>query len=148
MRKYTSIVAVLLLTGCGSGAHVRLPSTVQPESQERAARNGEITFIRRGVVWAMRLDGTRRRKIAGDSNHGPTYSELSWSPDGRRLAATTSDGSLVLLRPNGSRQRLLLRSSMNLAEPGTFFRHPAWAASGDRLAVAAAEGTSALWSDQ
>jgi Tol biopolymer transport system component len=144
-RRYAPVAAVLLLTGCGGGA-VRLPSAARAP-RARVARNGEITFIRRGTVYAIRPDGTGRRRIAGSSDSGPTFSELAWSPDGRRLAATTTGGSLVLLRPGGSRRRLLLRSSIHLAEPGVFFRHPSWAPSGDMLAVVRVEGTIALWSD-
>jgi TolB protein len=65
----------------------------------------------------MDADGTHVRRL---TRSGSEDIAGSWSPDGARIVFTsrrTGLSQLFLMRPDGSRQRRLLRSGINALEP-------------------------------
>lgn len=102
---------------------------------------GRLLFVRGGVIWQWRGGGAAQ--LLGD---GAAF-QPAFSPDGSRIAyvARGNDYSDVLvadaagapvaqLTTNGSRQPI---NSLERIYESTWAFYPAWAPSGDRLAVAA-----------
>jgi Tol biopolymer transport system component len=77
-------------------------------------RNGAIGFVNRGGIYTIRPDGSGVNKIAGGDPYGNViYRAITWSPDGRRLAAT-DDRNLYVMRADGRSRRLLRRGGGGL----------------------------------
>ena len=81
------------------------------------SKTNMIAFYEDFALWAIRSDGTERRRLGrfGDEGH-------SWSPSGRRLVVAGAGLSVIDLG-DGSRRRLV--------DCG---RHPTWAPVGERIA--------------
>jgi Tol biopolymer transport system component len=98
-------------------------------------RTGTIAFIRfssakpgpfGGRLFVIRADGSELRPLTPPSTKVSGY---AWSPDGTRIAYHDAQGSLWLVRPDGSGRRLLLsRSRMQTVDES-------WSPDGGRIAV-------------
>lgn len=97
-----------------------------------------VAFQAVGRVWtAPRSGGAPRRLTTGE---GPFEFSPSWSPDGRRIAFTTWDGSdgghLWTVAANGGTPRRLTTTSSEYA-------HPVWSPDGSHLVVTRGSGAAA-----
>jgi Tol biopolymer transport system component len=97
------------------------------------AHTGTIAFIRvdsdkvfGGRLFVVRPDGSALRPLTPPSTRVHSY---AWSPDGTLIAYTDSQGSLWLVRPNGTRRRLLL--SMSRLQSVSL----SWSPDGSRIAI-------------
>jgi Tol biopolymer transport system component len=94
-----------------------------------SARSGLLTFERRVVgphsvryhhVFVSRANGSRPRDLTPNLSNRVMATDPEFSPDGRRIAYSTSD-RLLSVRTNGTRRRLLVPprtgSSMTFADP-------------------------------
>ena len=75
----------------------------------------------RGVIYAVRPDGSGRRKIVEGADYG-----ASWSPDGKRLLFARAF-DIHVVNANGSNVRKLTRAS------GHRYFEPAWSPDGRRI---------------
>jgi Tol biopolymer transport system component len=68
-----------------------------------------VAFLRdggadRGAIWLVDRDGEHERRLTPS---GATFADITWSPDGRRLAAVDTKGDLVTVdATNGDVQRV------------------------------------------
>jgi TolB protein len=88
-----------------------------------------LVFARRGVLFTMRSDGTRERRLFGRWRR--SFSEPDWSPDGKRLAFGESGTRLHVIRADGKRFRQLRRVKG---------RYPRWSPNGRWIAFIAFGG--------
>ena len=88
-----------------------LPQQIYPAPGEEASvlhptwspTGDEIAFVSGGVLYAIRPDGTGLRVIMAELP-GRRVDGLSWSPDGTRLAMSTSDLKLYVVNADGTGQ--------------------------------------------
>jgi Tol biopolymer transport system component len=103
-------------------------STLQPTpaATHRLARNGAIAVTRQGAIALVDpVTGKTMKTFPGDS-----AGDLTWAPDGRRLAFTGTGGIWVMDVSDGTSQKIL---SCGEGIDGCTI---AWAPDGSRIAVA------------
>jgi Tol biopolymer transport system component len=83
-----------------------------------------IAHVSDGDYWIMNLDGTGLTRITSEGGAGQL--DVSWSPDGTRLAVTSISGSsgIYIVSADGSTRTLLARSGWQ----------PAWSPNGAQIA--------------
>ena len=64
---------------------------------------------------------------------------IRWSPDGKRLAASSQDGTVVILDPDNSDRELILGNHTGHA------KDLAWSPDGRRLATCSSDRTIKIW---
>jgi Tol biopolymer transport system component len=91
-------------------------------------RNGKIAYTVHGQVWVMNADGTNPHAISGNI----CAENVSWSPDGRKIAFDNQAGScapirgIYVMNADGSHVTALTNGACADAEP-------AWSPNGSRL---------------
>ena len=80
-------------------------------------------------LWVANADGTERRVLLDDEPSDPGHMRaLTWSPDGEWLAFAT-DGSLYLVRPDGTGLRRVVSANFAAGAPAV-----QWSPDGSRIA--------------
>ena len=98
---------------------------VRRDVKQMAPDSSCLAFVRDNNVWVSAPDGANPRQLSFDGTDGFTYVELSWSPDGKKLAAL---GKEVLLE-----RQILLRESRPDTQVQPKYRWLDYAKPGDRL---------------
>ena len=90
------------------GTNVRrlTTNTSSDRSPTWSPDGSQLAFLRDHAVWIMDVQRGRERRVTQG------VESVSWSPDGRWLALTRgSDGSIILVRPDGTGRHRIARSS-------------------------------------
>ena len=89
---------------------------------------GELAYLKEGVVWTAKLDGTGAKKLFFDRGKD---SELAWSPDGTKLAfASARDGDHAFIGVYAGAAQPLEWLAPSTGRDG----EPAWSPDGKTLA--------------
>jgi Tol biopolymer transport system component len=130
LRLVSRVTVLLLVTGAVAAAMASAASDAAAPK-----RTGTIAFIRfsshtpgpfGGRLFDIRADGSGLRPL---TPLGTKVSGYAWSPDGRLIAYHDAQGSLWLVRPDGSGRKLLLSTSrMQTVDES-------WSPDGSRIAI-------------
>jgi TolB protein len=121
LKEERGIPDLWLVRPNGTGAHLFARSGSSPSWSPGGSRIG---FDSPGGVWTVSVDGKERRKFASGE-----LSELSWSPDGRRLAYTSrqhGQPEVYVANADGTRAQRLWRNRVE--DFG-----PTWSPDGTRI---------------
>jgi TolB protein len=117
-------LALLALT---SALLAAAPPAAQSHARAASASPGTLLFTANGGLFTIRSDGTQRRRVI----KGPII-QASWSPDGRRIAYTRSEGDthpeIWVADADGTNARRLAPSA-----PVGIDSAPDWSPDGRRL---------------
>lgn len=123
------------------GAPGAMPSSASSPSATVGA--AKVAFIRQGRIWMVNADGSGLRAVTGE---GQAFSGLHWSPDGRRIAATSASQGATRVAVVG-----LDGSVRFLTAEDDEARDPRWSPDGTRLLYAMPDeatgpaSVTALW---
>jgi Tol biopolymer transport system component len=117
-----------------------LPQTTQSDTQPAWSPGGRrLAFIGEGSrLFTVRTDGTRPRQVPARSAYTPAWSmtgRIAYAHDDDFYRAPILDDGLYTTRPDGSRERLLVRDRYNASSPSS----PDWSPHGRRIAFAFAD---------
>jgi Tol biopolymer transport system component len=126
-----------------AGIHIYDGSSVKKVPGTEGARPAQwspdgqrIAFARQGNVWLVRPDGSGLRNIT-NLPAGATLARLSWAPNGRFIAYTSS-ALFVIGVDEDFREKLPGAEGLNSGRV-------AWSPDGRYLALGSAQGSSELW---
>jgi hypothetical protein len=131
MRVFSALFAALvLLSGTFTFAPGVSAQPQQPQAQQPPA--DMLSFVtdilpqRQRDLWVMRVDGTDKKQLTSGFN----VWFASWSPEGKRIAATTESGQLYTVNVDGSGLKLLA---------GGAYSPPFWSPDGHFIAYVGGE---------
>lgn len=119
---------------CGGGD---MPGSVSPDGSRfvfTRLRCGTLPAPDRdqeAALFVARMDGSALRRV---TPYGLPWSHeeglARWSPDGSRILFATADGRLAMIRPDGSRRRIL---ALDAPGDNPFVIAPDWSPDGSRI---------------
>ena len=95
------------------------------EVKEMSPDSSKVAFVRDDNVWVSAPDGTNALQLSFDGTEADAYTEIMWSPDGKKLAALKKE---VL-----KERQILLRESRPADQVQPKYRWLDYAKPGDRL---------------
>jgi WD40-like Beta Propeller Repeat len=101
----------------------------------RPVRNGLVAFARGGGVYVLNPATGRAHRITDRAGSGLVYTDVAWSPDGRRLAVATAH-ALLTMNARGGRLRVLAFFSREAGLSSV-----AWSPDGQELAISGGFGS-------
>ena len=84
-----------------------------------------VAFVRDNNVWVSKIDGSEPCQLSYEGTDGDAYTEIRWSPDGKKLAALRKE---VL-----KERQIILRESRPADQVQPRYRYLDYAKPGDRL---------------
>jgi WD40 repeat protein len=139
-------LAVSQFSQAGTGQTVLLGPLLQQRLVQSTGPNRRLAFHPDGTRWAVVVGSTvqiwteeGQKPLRVVTGHSSSVNDVTWSPDGRRLATASDDGTVKLWHPSTGRECLTLRGHAGAVHAVAFSPDGHW------LASAGGDGQVFLW---